>query len=353
MKNQSQSDFESDMSDIFEDNGCSSCNAANNCDNPLSGTYCDKPKEYDTSVNAQLDVYLYDESTHTILEKVNYASLTNGKITNLIPGLTYYWEKNSDPSVNGLIESTATKRTIDAGNVRNVRDLGGLSVSYTENNVQKTGTIKYGRLYRGAKLSSSNSDITSLTNLGITREIDLRPDSERGGAARLSSFDNDSGDIIIHNYLINRTSLTYTYKDKNGATQTTVVAHTDYATELKNALKATMQYIVNDDNIYFHCTIGTDRTGTLAYFLEGLLGVSEEDRVEDYELTYFFGLTNRTRYHDYLSGSDINPRFTFMHVTYPSNQDIYNWFVDGDTSAELAADNALITSFRNAMIDLD
>ena len=108
----------------------------------------------------------------------------------------------------------------------------------------------------------------------------------------------------------------------------------------------------NDDfSLLFHCRIGADRTGTLAYFLEGLLGVSEEDRIEDYELTYFYGMTNRTRYHDHLSGSDINPRFTFMHVTYPSNSNIYSWFISGDSAAELIADKDLIDDFRDAMIN--
>ena len=353
-KNQNESTFATTMLTNFNNNSCSNCNAANNCDNPTSGTYCDKPKEYNTNTNSALSVFLYDETNHVIGEKVEYASLTNGKITNLIPGVTYYWEKTSDPTVNGLIEATTPRRVLDAGNVRNVRDLGGLSVTYTENNVQKTGTIKYGKLFRGAKLTSSQADVTSLEKLGVTREIDLRPDSERGGAARFTVFDNygnSGGDIIIHNYLINRTAITYSYLDKNNNSQTTVSSYSSYADELKSALKKTMQYVIDGDNIYFHCTIGTDRTGTLAYFLEGLLGVSEEDRVEDYELTYFFGLTNRTRYHDHLDGSDINPRFTFMHVTYPSNQDIYNWFVDGDSSSELTADNNLITAFRNAMID--
>ena len=39
--------------------------------------------------------------------------------------------------------------------------------------------------------------------------------------------------------------------------------------------------------LYFHCIHGADRTGTLAVLIEGLLGVSEEDIVKDYELTSF------------------------------------------------------------------
>jgi len=82
--------------------------------------------------------------------------------------------------------------------------------------------------------------------------------------------------------------------------------------------------------------------------LEGLLGVSEEDRLRDYELTYFYGLTNRTRFHDYLHGSSINP----MYKSYPTNQDIYNYYTYESyvPSQGEMTDDELLTAFRNAMI---
>ena len=349
-KNLSESNFMSQMSSNFSNKGCSSCNNPNGCSSPTSGTYCDQPKSYNTNVGSALKVYLYDEVNHVIGKEVNYANASSGTISNLIPGQAYYWEKESDSSVNGLVKFTSPRRVLNAGNIRNVRDLGGMSVD-TDGDGTVDGKLKYGRLLRGAKLTSSSDDITSLTNLGITREVDLRPDSERGNSQHLSSYDHGNGDIIIHNYLINRDALPYSYLDGDGVQQSTVEAHTSNASELKAALKATMQYIIAGDNVYVHSTTGADRTGILAYFLEGLLGVSEENRLEDYELTYFFGLTNRTRYHDHLSDSDTNPRFKFMHDTYPTNQAIYNWFIDGDNASELASDNQLITNFRNAMIN--
>ncbi len=351
-KNLSESAFESEMLTNFNNNSCSNCNEANNCNSPSSGTQCDKPKIYDTNTNSALNVYLFDEANNVIKSKIEYANSSSGTISNLIPGQAYYWEKVSDPTVNGLVKFTTPRRNLDVGNVRNVRDLGGLSVSYTENNTQKTGTIKYGKILRGAKLSSSQDDVTNLTNLGITREIDLRPDSEGSGQARLPVLDNGSGgsDIIIQNYLINHMSYTYSYTDRYNGEHTEVAANITNAQNLKAAIKSTMQYIVNGDNVYLHCTIGADRTGTIAYFLEGLLGVSEEDRLEDYELTYFFGLTNRTRYHDHLNDSDINPRFKFMHTAYQTNQDIYNWYVNVSPSSD---DLTLLEAFREAMIDVN
>ncbi len=41
--------------------------------------------------------------------------------------------------------------------------------------------------------------------------------------------------------------------------------------------------------IVFHCIGGTDRTGTLAYLLNGLLGVSQEDLIRDYEMSFIAG----------------------------------------------------------------
>ena len=40
--------------------------------------------------------------------------------------------------------------------------------------------------------------------------------------------------------------------------------------------------------IIFHCAMGADRTGSIAFLLQGLLGVCEHDQAIDWELTAFF-----------------------------------------------------------------
>ena len=40
--------------------------------------------------------------------------------------------------------------------------------------------------------------------------------------------------------------------------------------------------------IYLHCTHGVDRAGTTCLLLEGLLGMSKEDLIRDYELSAFY-----------------------------------------------------------------
>lgn len=61
-------------------------------------------------------------------------------------------------------------------------------------------------------------------------------------------------------------------------------------------MSAALHVFAKEENypIYFHCYGGADRTGTLAFLLEGLCGVDEADLAVDYELTTF-GLGRRPR----------------------------------------------------------
>ena len=316
--------FETNMITNFYSYDCSECTGPNYqaCPTPLENkVLCEQSKGYSVGID-NVNVYESNETTKEKGVLVTYTTVKDGLIYNMIPGHTYYWEATDDSNVHGYVKVSGNRRTI-ASNVRNVRDIGGLEVD-TDGDGTSDGTIKYGRIFRGAKLSSSTSDVTELQKLGITKEVDLR------GSSGEAKFPNYAGRAIT-NYLI--------YPDTYSQ---------NYAT-FRQALVNTMNDVINGENIYFHCAIGTDRTGTMAYFLEGLLGVSEEDRVEDYELSFFTGLLNRHRFHDNLTGSSINPRFATMHNTYKTSQSIYEYFMEGSTNVD--ADNTLINNFRTAMIN--
>ena len=47
--------------------------------------------------------------------------------------------------------------------------------------------------------------------------------------------------------------------------------------------------------VYIHCTGGADRTGTLAFLINALLGVGEDDLIRDYETTTFSVYGERSR----------------------------------------------------------
>ena len=317
---------------------------ANNCqcnDNQCSTggtTYCDQPKGYDTGQTGSITIRLSDASTKTKTGQViTYAKVVSGVIYNLIPGEVYYWELDSDSSIYGYVKFTGERRNINAGDVRNVRDLGGLPVD-SDGDGTIDGHIAYGRLFRGTKLSSSNS-VTELTNLGINSQLDLR--EENSDAYKLTRYNR----VQAQNYFVDPTTGNST--------------EASYYTMTRNAVKFAMQEIVDksegfDHNLYFHCRIGTDRTGTVAWVLEGLLGVPDEERIEDYELSFFYGLVRIHRYHNQKPGSTVGTgyeRFTYMQNFMPTNSDIYDWYMYGSTNT--AEDIALINAFKAEMIVSD
>ena len=351
-KNLSVSKFESTMLANFNSNNCSPCNGANNCESPQAGKYCELPKGYDTGIGEDLNVYIYDTANQEKGSLVTYTTSDSGIIYNMIPGNTYYWESVNDSSIYGVVEASGQRRTIYTG-IRNVRDLGGLEVDVDQDGIVD-GTLKYGKLLRGAHLrtgSDGASDVASLVKLGVTREVDLRAESEGGSQSRMQRY--DFGDYTDPNNVQNyQDSVITNYHINPVATQYLTTPHENEYTAFKANMKQIMSYIAyENESIFFHCTIGTDRTGTMAYFLEGLLGVSLEDRLEDYELSYFFGMTNRHRYHDHLDGSNINPRFKSMYQSYDTYQKIYDFYTYGDTAEQKAADDQLLADFRAAMID--
>ena len=374
LSNDNHTAYISNMLTNFQNYSCSECESPaddtareklNSCKSPSAGTYCDRPKGYDTGINDELNVYLFVNGAKSG-SKLNgssagdYITVTNGVIYNMIPGKSYYWELASDSNVYGVVSATKNtthyRRTLNTS-VRNLRDLGGMSVSYTVDGNTTTGTIKYGRLYRGAQIGTNQAAINELKKLGITREVDLRKDGDNNtGHAKfeVANYDVSVNDSLFTRF-VNSSYLTDGYKDVMITNyRINPVANTYFTTayendfkNLKQTMKAVMRQIVNHESIFFHCSIGTDRTGTIAYFLEGLLGASEEDRLRDYDMTYYFGLTNRTRFHNTLSTSSINPRFYAMYKSYPTNADIevfYKTFPESD-------DDSLLQAFRDEMIE--
>ena len=314
------------MKTNFDNNNCM-C-ADNQCTS--SGTvHCDKPNGYFTGYNEQVNVYTSDETTKAKGKLVSYSKSNNGTIYNLIPGEVYYWELASDDTINGYVRFNSERRILDTGDVRNVRDLGGLPVDQDDDGIVD-GHLDYGRLFRGIRLSSSSS-VSELTALGINSELDLR--EANSDTNQISRYNR----IEAQNYYVNP--------------NTTSTDELNYYNMTRAAVKYAMEEIVNGKNLYFHCRIGTDRTGTVAYVLEGLLGVPEEDRIQDYELSFFYGLIRIHRYHNEKPGSTVGTgkeRFVYMHNFMPDNDDIYDWYMAGTN--DRTADEALINAFRSAMI---
>ena len=195
------------------------------------------------------------------------------EIYNLVPGVKYYYkvlDANSEVIKSGCIRPIGPLRMIK-GVANNVRDMGGWKV-------QGGGQIAYGRLYRGAKISSSiSSDGKNifLHDLNISLDMDLRgiKDSEQE-----------------EKYIIKEADYIRYPVEKN------LGRGTGNTQELyQQAIRTIIQYLGQGKNVYFHCAGGADRTGTLAFLIEALVGVSESDMSKDYELTTFDSSNKRAR----------------------------------------------------------
>ena len=174
-------------------------------------------------------------------------------------------------SVTGTIgEFTTAKspRILAINGIQNVRDVGGWKMANGK-------TVKQGLLYRGTELDgvdkeanyrlSASGSTDMVKTLGIRYDMDLRDSSSNQN--RVDAL----GDAIPHKYY--------------GAQM--------YSDALKAENNEIMRRIFSDlaveanYPIYMHCTHGRDRTGTVCYLLDGLLGVSQKDAYKDYALSAF------------------------------------------------------------------
>jgi len=207
-------------------------------------------------------------------------------IYNLIPGQEYWWKVTSTSGEvvgSGSFRTLGRKRFLSIDNVCNVRDLGGIPTA------DGTKRIKYGLLFRGGEMNGYHQDYDgvytrmsasgkkAMLQAGIAADLDMRTAAE---AQSITS--SPLGEDI--DYVRYETANQY-YYDKFWTTD-----------EYIRALQWTIDRLKESKPVYFHCIFGADRTGTFAFIIESLLGVSENQIAIDYELTSFsYGLESPPR----------------------------------------------------------
>ena len=284
------------------------------------------------------------------------------KVYNLKTATTYYYGSADCAKPKGsFVTAAAAPRNLYVEGVTNVRDLGGWCIEGSErayadagtgdttlqdsvdssgtadsvvqsdtgssgvtdsaakNNTGSSGTVRQGMIFRCGKLSADDTGETLITEEGIRvmreelkvrSEIDLRTvdDLENGGITvsplgediSYYSVPLESGGNII---LLNRDSLKDIFE------------------------------IFGDESNYpivFHCSIGTDRTGMVAFLINGLLGVSEDDLYRDF-LFSNFGEIGKMRAPSIIK--------TYIETVETAQGDtlsekIYNYLVDAGVEAE-------------------
>lgn len=157
---------------------------------------------------------------------------------------------------NGLLKPSGTCRMVNVPTINNMRDLGGWQCD--------GGSVKYGKLYRGGQIYEGAYDVF-VNQLGIKHELNLRGKTE---AEQLPSPNwEEVGYTCPTNYVW------YSLSDK---------------ATWKEILNCIFDNVIDGKPLFFHCSAGADRTGTVACVIEALLGLSQSDIDKDYELTCFF-----------------------------------------------------------------
>lgn len=201
-----------------------------------------------------------------------------------IPGKEYFWKVEGESGCSETDSFVATDlpvRCIEAEGADNVRDIGGWDAAGGKR-------VKYGMIYRGGQLNGY-AGMDSLTErgkrvfsgiLGIRSEIDLRtPGRDDGG--QNSCWWSDSATYL-------KADFTQYCMIFPGFLQTEPY-YRGYDEDTVPALQKIFALLSDEKNypVYIHCNAGADRTGTLIFLINGLLGVSYEDLTRDFELTSF------------------------------------------------------------------
>lgn len=235
------------------------------------------------------EVYtVHFSETKDFKEEVTYETDTNTLINKgvFVPGKTYYWKvtgdaEGSDSKVDKFKTLDAPVRYITLEEGFNVRDLGGWK---TEDGKK----VKYGMIYRGGKVNNygGNEGLSEEDQrvfkklLNIRGELDLRITNQDDGGQTESVFGKNVAyrktPMQGYNYVI------------PGFKQETPMPR-ECPAEFVESVGYAFHFLADENNypLYFHCNAGADRTGTIAFLLNGLLGVSEEDLTRDFELTSF------------------------------------------------------------------
>ena len=179
------------------------------------------------------------------------------EIYNLKTGTRYFWRVGGGRA-RSFVTADTFVRMIRADGVSNVRDIGSLKTADGRR-------LKQGLLYRGTEMDDHHS-ITdegrkALLDLGIKVDFDLRGEPPEGCKS------SPLGDGVRY---VNMPSKQY-----------------HVFLDTMDEARPLLEFLADENNypMYMHCWAGADRTGTLAYVLETILGVSEEDRLAEYEIT--------------------------------------------------------------------
>ena len=221
-------------------------------------------------VSAPYTVYISENEDMSGAKE--YASDTeSAEIYNLKIGTKYYCYAaagDKKTKVTSFETADIAPRNLYIDGVTNFRDVGGWKTASGQK-------AKQGVAFRSSKFNADNSEEKVITDkglevikeLGIKTEIDLRT-TDDGESGNISESPLGSDVKYVSIPLVSGGNIILLNKD---------------------SLKDLFAVLGKEENypLVFHCSIGTDRTGMVAFLINGLLGVSEEDLFRDFLFSNF------------------------------------------------------------------
>ena len=218
--------------------------------------------------------------------------------------------------------------------------------------------VKQGLVYRGGELTKTAFDGTIPNiqkhivtcddetiavlhdELNIRTEVDLRT----SGRETNNQSKSDLGDDVA--FVQDPTGSGYATM-WNQSNASTLAIYKDVFKKLGAATP--------DNAVYFHCWGGADRTGTIAFLLDGLLGVSYLEACMDYEFTSFDTIHTRIRQEAWRDNSGTYD-FTsltngMMSSTYYAEDKTFSEVVEGWMKAKVGLTDEEISSIRENLLE--
>jgi protein-tyrosine phosphatase len=188
---------------------------------------------------------------------------------------------------SAIASAPAEGRVVPMKGIHNFRDYGGYAA--------RGGKLRKGLLWRsGQHCDATSDDLALVQNVGISTVIDLRGDSERTSYPCLR-HEEFAGTVLFHPGETSGGHGKAVHEQAAFNVNTAQEAHDamlriyttlPFQPVLVGTYRLFMQALAERDSpSLLHCLAGKDRTGIGAALVHKLMGVHQDDIVEDYLLT--------------------------------------------------------------------
>ena len=230
------------------------------------------PFVFEYEINNADSAFLLLGEKNNLSDGVQYVLNVREKevsIDNLKTGTQYYFkvtatnESKGKKEIFGSFKTANTNRFIHLPGLYNTRDIGGYE------------TADHKRIKQGLLIRGTEADGLVESNYYLANPKDAEP------FGFVYDFDLRNSDIFNATY-VSRFGREVGHKFYNSPQYGGIFAksETEALRQIFSDLADRRKY-----PMYLHCTYGADRTGTVVFLLQGLLGVSEEDMLTEYKLT--------------------------------------------------------------------